>query len=46
MVYHAYPAADSALGRRPMLDRIDWGDDGWPLINGGHPSGGAVDLLP
>ena len=46
MVYHAYPAADPSLGRRPLLDRIDWDDDGWPMVNGGHPSGAAVDLLP
>ena len=25
----------STLGRETGLDRVDWGDDGWPVLNGG-----------
>jgi len=26
----------SPLGRETGLDRVDWLDDGWPVVNGGH----------
>ncbi|MBK6916717.1 MAG: family 43 glycosylhydrolase [Deltaproteobacteria bacterium] len=42
-VYHAWTNAgdgthDGALGRQVLVDRIVWGDDGWPAIHDGSPS--------
>lgn len=42
-VYHAWPAApggghDQAAGRHVLVDRIAWGEDGWPTIHDGTPS--------
>ncbi|HEU5061413.1 MAG TPA: family 43 glycosylhydrolase, partial [Kofleriaceae bacterium] len=42
-VYHAWPAApggvhDQAAGRHVLVDRIEWGADGWPHIHDGTPS--------
>lgn len=35
-LYHAYRAARKLVGPRlGLLDRVDWGDDGWPSINSG-----------
>lgn len=42
LLYHAYRKSESAffIGREALLDRISWGSDGWPGINGGRgPSG-------
>jgi len=42
-IYHAWNAApggvnDGAGGRKVLVDRIIWQDDGWPRINDGTPS--------
>jgi xylan 1,4-beta-xylosidase len=46
LVYHAYTGEGSLdVGRQLLLDRIDWGADGWPTVNGGRgPS--AAGLSP
>ncbi|MHB2017296.1 MAG: glycoside hydrolase family 43 protein [Candidatus Xenobia bacterium] len=36
MLYHAWPS--DHRGRELMLDRIQWGADGWPFIGNGEPS--------
>lgn len=36
ILYHSYVKEESAAGRRLMLDKITWGADGWPEINGGN----------
>lgn len=43
-VYHAWGAGqeNQPPGRRMMLDPIHWGPDGWPIINDGTPSSGAM----
>lgn len=49
MIYHAWPTKadgtrDVSRGRLLLVDRIHWGDDGWPTIaKSGKPSTG---LLP
>jgi beta-xylosidase len=36
LLYHAYDPEDFVyVGRQALLDRIEWGTDGWPAINGG-----------
>jgi beta-xylosidase len=36
LLYHAYDPADFVyVGRQGLLDRVDWGADGWPAINAG-----------
>ena len=36
LVYHAYAESGSFdVGRQMLLDRVDWGSDGWPVIGGG-----------
>lgn len=40
ILYHSYYGSAEG-GRRLMIDRIEWGDDGWPTINGG--SGPSVN---
>jgi len=44
-LYHAYPAAGTVyMGRESVLDGINWGPAGWPIVNGGHgPSGTPSD---
>ncbi len=42
-VYHAWNAAPGGVhepgpGRHVLVDRIEWGDDGWPHIHDGTPS--------
>ena len=53
LLYHAYDPKDFVyVGREGLLDRIDWGADGWPSINGGSgpsaqaaaPSGGGAAM--
>ena len=37
LLYHAYDPDDFQFaGRQGLLDRITWGSDGWPSINGGR----------
>jgi xylan 1,4-beta-xylosidase len=44
--YHSYPANYAGLlGRQLMLDRVSWGQDGWPRIGDGTPSSRAVSPL-
>jgi xylan 1,4-beta-xylosidase len=39
-LFHAYPAGSLAyLGRESVIDSIDWGKDGWPVVNGGRGPG-------
>ncbi len=38
MFYHAYKVANPSLGRVLMMDKLNWGVDGWPYIEGGTPS--------
>ena len=38
IVYHAFEKADPLRGRVLMLDRVDWGADGWPKIAGDEAS--------
>ncbi len=47
LLYHAYKADDFVyVGRQALLDRIDWGANGWPTINGGRgPSLSAASPL-
>lgn len=42
-VYHAWDAGKTggAHSRNVLLDRINWGPDGWPTIHDGTPSGGS-----
>lgn len=32
LLYHAYSTLGSAIGRQVLLDRFDWGSDGWPRV--------------
>ena len=36
ILYHSYVKEEADAGRRLMLDKITWGADGWPVINGGN----------
>ena len=38
VLYHGYEADDPDRGRQVFLDRINWGADGWPTIQGMRPS--------
>ena len=38
MLYHGYQASDVDGGRKVYLDRIRWGNDGWPTVQGMRPS--------
>lgn len=38
MFYHARVRAEGTGTRKLMLDRINWGADGWPTIHDGTPS--------
>jgi xylan 1,4-beta-xylosidase len=47
LLYHAY-TGDGRLdvGRQLLLDRLEWGTDGWPVVNSGHgPSITALSPL-
>lgn len=37
IMYHAYNVARPEDGRVLLLDRIYW-KDGWPMVQGNHPS--------
>jgi xylan 1,4-beta-xylosidase len=43
-LYHAMATRDSVfVGRQLMVDEVQWGEDGWPVINGGNgPSAEAA----
>ena len=41
MLYHGYQADDVDRGRQVYLDRIKWGTDGWPTVQGMRPSNEA-----
>ena len=38
MLYHGYQATDVDAGRVIYLDKIIWGNDGWPQVQGMRPS--------
>ena len=38
MLYHGYQASDVDGGRKVYLDKIIWGADGWPRVQGMRPS--------
>ena len=38
MLYHGYQASDVDGGRKVYLDKIRWGTDGWPTVQGMRPS--------
>ncbi len=38
MLYHGFMADDVDAGRMVYLDKITWGNDGWPQIQGMRPS--------
>ena len=38
LLYHGYMASDVDRGRVVFLDRVRWGSDGWPQIQGMRPS--------
>jgi len=39
IVYHAWEGERFQNVRPGLIDRIDWGEDGWPSINDGTPRG-------
>ena len=38
MLYHGYDADDPDAGRKVYLDKVTWGNDGWPQIRNREPS--------
>lgn len=42
LLYHSYDKNNGYKGRLMLLDKINWGSDGWPTINDGHPSSDAM----
>ncbi|MBO7141189.1 MAG: family 43 glycosylhydrolase, partial [Prevotella sp.] len=38
MLYHGYQATDVDGGRKVYLDKITWGNTGWPQVQGMRPS--------
>jgi GH43 family beta-xylosidase len=46
-IYHAYSVSEPLLvGRQLLLDKLDWTQAGWPIVNGGAgPSGTALSPL-
>jgi beta-xylosidase len=40
ILYHAWEGARFRDVRPCLLDRVTWGDEGWPAINDGRPSEG------
>ena len=38
MLYHGFQANDVEAGRVVYLDKITWGNDGWPQVQGMRPS--------
>ena len=47
LLYHAYRPGDFEYsGRQGLLDEVTWGDDAWPMVNGGRgPSANAAAPL-
>lgn len=41
ILYHAWEGEQFRDIRQCLLDRVTWGDDGWPAINDGRPSESA-----
>jgi len=41
VLYHGFQASDVDAGRVTYLDRVQWGTDGWPRIQGMRPSTSA-----
>ena len=44
LLYHSYRRSldTFSVGRESVLDRVTWGENGWPVVNGGAgPSAGA-----
>ena len=38
MLYHGYDVKEPNAGRKTYIDKVNWGEDGWPIINDGTPS--------
>ena len=38
VLYHGYTKENPGLGRQVFLDKVYWGDDGWPYIKDNQPS--------
>ena len=38
VLYHGYTKENPGLGRQVFLDKVYWGDDGWPYIKNNQPS--------
>ena len=45
LLYHGFQANDVDAGRVVYLDKVEWGADGWPTINDGHPSAEAASPI-
>lgn len=43
LLYHCYDRNNNFNGRLLLLDRIDWDDQDWPVINDGTPSSDEHD---
>jgi hypothetical protein len=37
-LYHGWDATEPEAGRKMFIDKVTWGEDGWPVINNGTPS--------
>ena len=37
LLYHCYDSRNGWNGRLLFLGRVDWDEDGWPMISGGEP---------
>ena len=46
LLYHSYVQGNSESGRRLMLDKLLWGADGWPTINGGNGPSSSSSEVP
>ena len=46
LLYHSFVKGQSEGGRRLMLDKITWGSDGWPTINGGSGPSSSSSEVP
>jgi arabinan endo-1,5-alpha-L-arabinosidase len=38
ILYHGWDATEPEAGRKMFIDKVTWGEDGWPIINNGTPS--------
>ena len=43
LLYHSYDKNNNCNGRLMLLDKITWTNDGWPVVNDGHPSSDERD---